>query len=110
MFRDAGDMRRRRSGSCRGRCYRVLGAGVLALLSAPPGLGKGWWTWAWLRAMQDGEDFFGLVVKRPYTTPRAVARWFGPEKPKALKVLWLTEEGESFGETARRFGQSRLDW
>jgi hypothetical protein len=83
--------------------HRVLGRGVLALLSAPPGLGKGWWTWAWLRAMQDGEDFFGLVVKRPYTTPPAVARWCG-RKPKALKVLWLTEEGESFGQTAKRFG------
>ena len=44
---------------------RVIGRGVVALLSAPPGLGKGWWTWGWLRAMQDGEDFFGLAVKRP---------------------------------------------
>jgi len=26
----------------------VLGRGVVALLSAPPGLGKGWWTWGWL--------------------------------------------------------------
>jgi AAA domain/HNH endonuclease len=82
---------------------RVLGRGVVALLSAPPGLGKGWWTWGLLRAMQDGEHFFGLRVTRPFTAPRTVARWFG-SAPTPLKVLWLTEEGESFGETAKRFG------
>ena len=103
VFRDAGDMAAAPEREMSWAVYRVLGRGVVALLSAPPGLGKGWWTWAWLRAMQDGEDFFGLAVKRPYTTPSVVARWCG-RKPRALKVLWLTEEGESFGETAKRFG------
>ena len=96
MFRDAGDMAAAPERQLSWAVPRVLGRGVLALLSAPPGLGKGWWTWAWLRAMQDGEDFFGLAVKRPYTTPWVVARWCG-RKPQALKVLWLTEEGGASG-------------
>ena len=103
VFRDAGDMAAAPERELSWAVHRVLGRGVVSLLSAPPGLGKGWWTWAWLRAMQDGGDFFGLRVTRPSSTPRTVARWFGAE-PTPLKVLWLTEEGESFGATAKRFG------
>ena len=104
VFRDAGDMaaapeRRLSLGGADG----CSGRGVVALLSAPPGLGKGWWTWGWLRAMQDGGDFFGLRVRRPSRRP---GRWPGGSgrEPSPLKVLWLTEEGESFGATAKRFG------
>src|SRR5262249_32451255 len=66
--------------------------------SAPPGLGKGWWTWGLLRAMQDGGTFYGLRVRRPVRVSR-----FG-RRVRPLKVLWCTEEGESFKRTARRFG------
>ena len=103
VFRDAGEMAAAPERQLSWAVQRVIGRGVVSLLSAPPGLGKGWWTWGWLRAMQGGEDFFGLRVTRPSSTPRVVSRWFGAE-PTPLKVLWLTEEGESFGETARRFG------
>ena len=70
---------------------------MVSLLSAPPGLGKGWWTWGWLRAMQDGGDFFGLRVPRP--VHGAAGGWPGGSgpRPTPLKVLWLTEEGASFG-------------
>ena len=47
--------------------------------------------------MQDQATFFGLPVRRP---ERAIL--FGRRRP--LKVLWCTEEGESFRRTARRFG------
>jgi AAA domain len=63
----------------------VLGRGVVTLLSSPPGTGKGWALWALMRAMQDGERWFGLPAHRQ-------------------RVLWCTEEGQSFEETARRFG------
>lgn len=76
----------------------VVGQGVLTLLSAPPGLGKGFWTWGLLRAMQDGGSFYGLPVRRPMRP----ARWLRPARPR--KVLWLTEEGQSVARTARRFG------
>ena len=81
----------------------VLGRGVMALLSAPPGLGKGWWTWGWLRAMQDRGEFFGLRARRPFSAPGRLARRLGA-RPRPRKVLWLTEEGASFARTARRFG------
>ena len=82
----------------------VLGRGVVTLLSAPPGLGKGWWTWALMRALQNGDEFFGMKVRRPYSSPgRLAARWLGA-KPKPLKVLWMTEEGKSFKKTAKDFG------
>jgi hypothetical protein len=76
----------------------ALGRGVVTLLSAPPGLGKGWWTFALLRAMQDGGAFFGLPVRRP----ERVARFGRSRRP--MRVLWCTEEGESFRRSARRFG------
>jgi hypothetical protein len=68
---------------------RVVGRGVVTLVSAPPGLGKGWWLQALIRAMQDGEPFYGLPTKR------------------LGRVLWCTEEGPSVTETARRFGIKR---
>jgi hypothetical protein len=68
---------------------RVVGRGVVTLLSAPPGLGKGWWTWGLVRAMQDGGTFYGLPARR------------------IGRVLWCTEEGPSFKRTAARFGIRR---
>jgi hypothetical protein len=64
---------------------RVIGRKVITLVSAPPGCGKGWWLQGLARAMDDGLDFYGLPV-----TP--------------MRLLWLTEEGESVTATARRFG------
>jgi hypothetical protein len=63
----------------------VVGRGVLSLLSAPPGGGKGWWALALVKAMQDGEAFYGL-------------------RTRAMRVLWCTEEGESLARSARAFG------
>jgi hypothetical protein len=63
----------------------VVGRQVIGLLSAPPGGGKGWWTWALARAAQDGTTFFGLEVA-------------------GVRVLWCTEEGASFARTRARFG------
>ncbi|MGH2353069.1 MAG: AAA family ATPase, partial [Chloroflexota bacterium] len=85
----------------------VLGRRVTVLLSAAPGVGKAWWLWALLRAMQTGEDFYGLSVRQPWRTARPWWRggglpWQGRARP--LRVLWLTEEGRSFAATARRFG------
>jgi hypothetical protein len=79
-----------------------VGLGVVSLLSAPPGLGKGWWTWGLLRAMQDGATFFGLPARRPAraTLPLGLRK-------RPARVLWCTEEGESFKATARRFGIAR---
>ncbi len=102
-FRDAGDMAQTPERRMSWAVPNTVGRGVVSLLSAPPGLGKGWWTWGLLRAMQDGDDFFGHRVARPHTSPRTLARHLGA-KPRPLKVLWLTEEGLSFGETAKRFG------
>ncbi|HVG99101.1 MAG TPA: AAA family ATPase [Chloroflexota bacterium] len=102
-FRDAGDMAQAPARPMSWAVPNTVGRGVVSLLSAPPGLGKGWWTWGMLRAMQDGDEFFGLPVARPHTSPGPLARRLGAT-PKPLKVLWLTEEGPSFGETAKRFG------
>jgi AAA domain len=68
---------------------RVIGRGVVTLLSAPPGLGKGYWLQGFVRAMQDGEPFYGLPTRR------------------LGRVLWCTEEGPSVEDTARRFGIKR---
>jgi hypothetical protein len=68
---------------------RVIGRGVVTLLSAPPGLGKGYWLQGWIRAMQDGASLYGLPTKR------------------LGRVLWCTEEGPSVEATARRFGLKR---
>jgi hypothetical protein len=92
----------------------VVGRGVLSVLSAPPGCGKEWWTWGLLRAMQEGKvgkvgereggaTFNGLPVRRPFSSPGALARRLGA-RPRPRMVLWLTEEGESLARTARRFG------
>ena len=68
---------------------RIIGRGVVTLLSAPPGLGKGYWLQGWIRAMQDGSAFYGLPTTR------------------LGRVLWCTEEGPSVEATARRFGIAR---
>jgi len=68
---------------------RIIGRGVVTLVSAPPGLGKGYWLQGWVRAMQDGASFYGLPTKR------------------LGRVLWCTEEGPSVEDTARRFGLKR---
>jgi hypothetical protein len=68
---------------------RIIGRGVVTLLSAPPGLGKGYWLQGWLRATQDGARFYGLPTTR------------------LGRVLWCTEEGPSVEATARRFGLKR---
>jgi hypothetical protein len=102
-FRDAGDMAQAPERRMSWALPNTVGRGVVSLLSAPPGLGKGWWMWGLLRAMQDGGELFGLSVSRPHTAPGPLARRLGATS-KPLRVLWLTEEGPSFGETARRFG------
>lgn len=77
---------------------RVLGRGVMTLLTAPQGLGKSVWVWSLLKTMQDGGTFFGTPVRRPWRGKR----WYRRDYP--LKILWLTEEGQSFTEKAREFG------
>lgn len=103
VIHDAGAMAEAPEAAIDWALPNVLGRGVMALLSAPPGLGKGWWTWGWLRAMQDGGEFFGLRVRRPFSSPARLVRMLGV-RPRPRKVLWLTEEGASFARTARRFG------
>jgi len=103
VFRDAGEMAEAPEEAVDWSLPNVLGRGVVALLSAPPGLGKGWWTWGWLRAMQEGADFFGLPARRPWSRPSALARRLGA-KARPRKVLWLTEEGASLARAAKRFG------
>ncbi len=81
---------------------RVVGQGVLSLVSGPPGIGKSYWTWGLVRAMQDGATFYGLSVRR-----LTVRRWWDrlARRPVApARVLWCTEEGTSFAATARAFG------
>ena len=67
----------------------AVGRGVLSLLSAPPGLGKGWWTWGLLRAVQDGGTFFGLRVRRPVRVS-----WLRPPRPAAQGALVHRGGGE----------------
>jgi hypothetical protein len=99
---DAGELAEREDAPVDWAVPDVVGGGVLSLLSAPPGCGKGWWTWGLLRAMQDGGTFYGLRVSR---LARARPWWRRWGKGRPGRVLWLTEEGgQSFARTARRFG------
>jgi hypothetical protein len=85
IFHDLGRLAEGRERHVAWALPRIIGRGVVTLISAPPGLGKGWWIQAWVRAMQDGEPFYGLPTKR------------------LGRILWCTEEGPSVTDTARRF-------
>lgn len=80
---------------------RILGAGIVSLLSAPPGLGKGWWLMALQHAMQD----------RTLGQPTSFYNF----QPNPARTLWCTEEGkETFREMASTFeigtGQLTVLW
>lgn len=78
----------------------VLGRGVVSLLSGPPGIGKSYFVWALLRAIQQHQSFFGLPANAPWHT---TGRW-PRRRHELLRVLWLTEEGGSFVRTREKFG------
>jgi hypothetical protein len=98
---DAGELAQRPERPVPWALPNAVGRGVLSLLSAPPGGGKGWWTWGLLRAVQDGGTFFGLPAHRLTHRPW----WWAWGRGRPARVLWVTEEGEqTFARAARRFG------
>jgi hypothetical protein len=105
-FQDAADVAGYDGGGIDWLLPNVLGRGVVTLLSAPPGTGKAWWTWALVRAIQDNLDFYGMRPQRPFSHPGRLRRRLGA-RPRPLKILWCTEEGPSFGETRAKFGINR---
>ena len=103
-FRDAGDMAAGAGAAdVAGRCRTGARAGRGGAAECAAGAGQGLVD----VGLAAGDAGRGGLLRPGGQAPVHDALGGGPvvrAEPKALKVLWLTEEGESFGETAKRFG------